>query len=721
MGEVRLEKGYIKEAAEDFQRVLKFSDAKYSTKMNAFRNHAKANILHETRFETRLAPLLLPVEMLDFCNNDTFHEASSKLTSAGPLKASAEKSNRNFGAWDCKVKGAPDSLHEQVAATPPVDAVTTPVIQVPEAQQSIVEQAITQEPKKILLALFHYISNSKFELHENGSLYSGGKNCHPFSPTSGPFVEAWANALTHGFQIDGQNALPISMNQIVWGDIFNLDGDFDDATNAQKRAAFEQLVEDTEAHNLEFVLENIKLLGVDTEVYMLIFSNASWKFYQKYKSKFPPNVKVIQDRSLVHTCLMSQTIGITERQAFTLVNVLIKTQSKMIGVDAPEVNGELVRKVIGPGRINSTSADKYVYVGWYNEKIILVGSGCVSFERLLIDEEATTHNFPNQPTIQHNMENGKATEHAGLKLEIYPFDDPVVASLETGPQDHEHKSEYDRWYNCSEKRQGYTGARISSRETNAYVAIYNKKIIFYSPDGVRELRAMLRKEGATFKHDTFPSQKELENGQGYEVVKLELTIKMYASNSAEAAKFRDTMKPGPQKSDEFEEWKDKMTTEAELILHSVKPDTIEVAYWYDESITSLNQFKNKEKDVIEKSGLKMNDGTSVKLNKNLEKIGLKFGDKCSSASSKWAKVDKAKESIKGEKAILVWLSVKESTTGRKKREGRGPVTYQLPFILSGLQLEPGHKASVVLDENGLVLDENGLEVTKKKHRSKSFG
>ena len=83
---------------------------------------------------------------------------------------------------------------------------------------------------------------------------------------------------------------------------------------------------------------------------------------------------------------MSQTIGITERQASTLVNVMIKTQSKMIGVDTPEVDEELVRKVIGPGRINSRSADEYVYVGRYNENIILVGSGCVSFEQLLIDE-----------------------------------------------------------------------------------------------------------------------------------------------------------------------------------------------------------------------------------------------------------------------------------------------------------------------------------------------
>ena len=83
------------------------------------------------------------------------------------------------------------------------------------------------------------------------------------------------------------------------------------------------------------------------------------------------------------------------------------------------MHGELVRKVMGPGRINSRGNDKYVYVGRYNEQIILVGSGWKAFLQLLIDEEATIHNFPNQPTILSNMENSTATEHAGLEVEIH--------------------------------------------------------------------------------------------------------------------------------------------------------------------------------------------------------------------------------------------------------------------------------------------------------------
>jgi len=672
-GKIHLDNGNIDEAVEDFKRAVNHPNATSLTKCKAIMSHIKAGVVSDTA----IAPPPFPSDMRKWCDNKLLHKASSELDSAGPLKAAAVKFIRNFCAWD--YKGNDLDMAE-------------------------------------VLALFHFTPNGK-DLHKTGSLYSGDMNVTPNNPTAGPFCEIWARTWSYVFGLNMDDADALTMNQVAWGNMSSLDGDKDEATNSEKSAKFDTMIEETELLNLKFILKNIDQLR--NVKYMIICSNAAWKFYQKHMSKFPPRIKVLQNRSLVHTCMMSRIIGITRRQAFTLVNAIVDIQSKLVGLKTPPtITEELVRKICGR-KINSRGDDKYVYVGWYNEKIILVGSGCVSFEQLLIDEEATTHKFPNQVTILSNMENGKATEHAGLKLEIYPFDDPVVSSLDTGPQDHVHKSDYDLWYNCSEKRQGYTGDRISSRDTNAYVAIYNKKIIFYSPDGVGELKAMLRKEGATFIEGSIPTQKELENGQGYEVVKLELTIEMYVSNSVKAAKLRDMMKPGPQKLDrhlacpKFKEWKDKMTTNAELILHKVKPDTNMVANWFDEPITSLNQIKNEEKDVIEKSGIKMSDCTLNKLNKNLEKIGLKFGDKCSSASSKWDKVDKAKASINGKKSMLVWLSVKESTTGRKKREGRGPVTYQLPFILSGLQLEPGHEASVVLDENG-------LEVTEKKHRSKSF-
>ena len=159
-----------------------------------------------------------------------------------------------------------------------------------------------------------------------------------------------------------------------------------------------------------------------------------------------------------------------------------------------------------------------------------------------------------------------------------------------------------------------------------------------------------------------------------------------------------------------------MMTNAELILHLVKPDTNMVANWFDEPITSLRQFTDGEKDVIKKSGIKISTSVPPNLNPDLGKVGLKIGFVRGSKKPSWDNVAKAKKSIEGEKAILMWLNVKEGTDGAVPKKGQGvpPNTFHAPFILSGLQLEPGHEASVVLDEYG-------IEVTKKKHRSKSFG
>ena len=667
-GKIHLDKGNIDEAVEDFNRAINHPDATPLTKCKAIMSHIKAGVISDTA----IAPPPFPSDIREWCNNTLLHKASSELDSAGPLKEAAVKFMRNFCAWD--YKGNDLDMAE-------------------------------------VLALFHFNPNNQ-GLHENGSLYSGDMNCTPRSPTSGPFCEIWARTWSYVFKLNLKDANALTMQQVAWGDIINLDGDSDEATNSAKSAKFDEMVEETELLNLEFILENIDQLP--NVKYMIICSNAAWEFYQKHKSKFPSRIKVLQNRSLVHTCLMSQTIGITYRQAFALVNAIVDIQSKLVGLETPPtVTEELVRSIIG-AKINKRTSDQFVYVGICNGKIVLCASGCDAFLQLLIDEGAPTTDFPNQATIQSNMENGIVTEHAGLEVEIHPFNSAVVASLNTGPQDHVNKSEYDRWYKCSEKRQAYTGDRISGRDTNVFVAIYNKEIIFYSPDGVRELRRMLRKEGATFRQDTFPNQKELENGQGYEVVKLELTIKMYASNSVEAAKFSDAMKPGPQESDKFKEWKDKRMTNAELILHSVKPDTIEVANWFDDSITSIRQLNDGKRDVNKESGIKISGDSQNKLNKSLGKIGLKFGDRGSSAGVEWDKVDKAKASINGRKSMLVWLNVNKDTDGATRRPGRGRTSYQLPFILSGLQLEPGHEASVVLDENG-------IEVTKKIHRSKSFG
>jgi len=237
-----------------------------------------------------------------------------------------------------------------------------------------------------------------------------------------------------------------------------------------------------------------------------------------------------------------------------------------------------------------------------------------------------------------------------------------------------------------------------------YVGRYDGVIVFYSPDGLGEMRKMLRKEGATFGDNSFPTQTELKKGQGNEIV--ELTIEIYASSSVEATEFKDTMEPGPQDSDKFNEWKDKIMTKAELILHSVKPGTNMVANWLEPSITGLKQLTNGKNDVVKKSGIKMSSGQMLqKVNEDLGEVGLRFGYLHGSKFPSWDNVGEAKDSIKERKSILMWINVKKGTPGATPKTGRGikpDTVFHMPFILSGVQLDPGHKAYVVLDKDGNV-------------------
>ena len=70
----------------------------------------------------------------------------------------------------------------------------------------------------------------------------------------------------------------------------------------------------------------------------------------------------------------------------------------------------------------------------------------------------------------------------------------------------------------------------------------------------------------------------------------------------------------------------------------------------------------------------------------------------------------------------MWLNVNKDTDGAVPKKGQGVPknTFHAPFILSGLQLEPGHEARVVLDENGIEVISD-IEVTKKVRRRRTLG
>jgi len=653
-GKIHLDNGQIDEAVDDFSCAVNHPDATSLTKCKAIMSHIKAGVVSDTA----IAPPPFPSNMREWCNNTLLHEASSELDSAGPLKDAAVKFIRNFCAWD--YKGNDLDMAE-------------------------------------VLALFHFNPNNQ-NLHENGSLYSGDKNCTPRSPTSGPFCEIWARTWSYVFKLNLNDANTLTMQQVAWGDFINLDGDSDEATNSAKSAKFAEMVEETELLNLEFILENIDQLP--NVKYMIICSNAAWEFYQKHMSKFPSRIEVLQDRSLVHTCLMSQTIGITYRQAFTLVNAIVDIQSKLIGLKTPPtVTEEVVRSIIG-AKINSRTSDQYMYVGIRNGKIVLCASGCDAFEQLLINEGATTSNFPNQPTIQSNMDAGVSTLHAGLEVEMHTFDSPVVASLDTGPQ--EDIDEYKKWSKCTEKRQGYDGVRISSCITNVYVARYgpNNVIIFYSPDGCEELKNMIKKSGGAFA--IFPSQADLKSGNAKEVAGLK--IEMYAFDSKEAVELR-SMNYGAQiNTDAYkkcvEVWK-----KPKLFVHEVDLDTHRVVSVIGDPVSTLSGLNNC-------GNINITDKGTSTVNKELKKIDLNLGG---TSKPHWSDHEKAMDSIDKGLSLFIYLRIDEQVPGCHVVSHASGDSYHLPFILAGVQLDPEENATVKGETVGiLALDEDDFNAKVAK-------
>jgi len=242
------------------------------------------------------------------------------------------------------------------------------------------------------------------------------------------------------------------------------------------------------------------------------------------------------------------------------------------------------------------------------------------------------------------------------------------------------------------------------RDPNVYVALYDGVDIFYSPGGRDEMENMIREKGGTFRMDNFPTQADFKSGKVKEVAGL--TLKMYAHDSDEAVKLRD-MKPGPQTgTDEFKEW-EKQVKRPELFVHSVDLDTLKVVSIIGEpasTIIGINKCGN----------INITNRIVGELNKDLKKIDLNFGRGNKPAWSNWKK---AKKSIEKGLSLLIWLRIEEQVPGANVVSHPSGDSYHLPFILSGVQLDPGTPATVKCKEVGvLALDEDDFktEVAKLK-------
>ena len=532
---------------------------------------------------------------------------------------------------------------------------------------------------------------------EHGPLYSRGRNVIPQGPTPFEFFRAMRVLLMQHHGISSELANIIAMHSFVWLDFVPFTLEKDASTKGVDHENYETLKNDCEEAIIKYIRDVVAQLHL---THIVVIGRHAKEFVEKHRDElFSSEVKVYY---CLHPSKMSMG-GASNHEVFDTLTTMNKMIYDLRGEECRPINIEFMENnfqtLIKDNLFGNGGSDEYVYVGERGGVPILYERSKTAFQKILSDRDAIYSHIPNQATIQSNMEKGTPTHYAGLDIKIYAFDSADAPSLEFGAQT--KKREYHEWNDCSEKRQGYDGDMIEMMnvETDTYVARYGQDntIIFYSPNGRVELQDMIREKGGAFNGSNFPSQADFESGNVKEVA--DLKIEMYAHDSDEAVKLRD-LKVGAQTgTDEYEEWEEKAKM-PKLFAHSVDLDTLRVASVIGDAVSAiihLNRCGN----------INITGKISTTVNEELKKIDLKLGE---TKKREWFDYDKAMESIKDGLSLLIWLRIENQVPGANVLESRGYVSYHLPFILSGAQLDPGTPATVKCKEVGvLALDEDDFK------------
>ena len=440
------------------------------------------------------------------------------------------------------------------------------------------------------------------EHHIKGILNTNGRNCLPDGNTSvNTTYVTWSTSYSYFFHIPPKQAIPMTIQQLVWCDILALDGDKDWATDSEKRKDYKRVRGLIDHLSVPFIHDVTEL--VSNVRYGLVLGDDPWEMFNTHKEDLIPEGRVIdvpQTRSVSHPCVFAPkwAYGCTLRQGREFLESIVAIQAKLLGVTPPVVTDDDVRNIFGT-RINSRTDDDKVYVARYGS---------------------------------------------------------------------------------------------------------DKEIIFYSPDGRDEMENMIREKGGTFRMENFPTQAELESGSVKEVTGLK--IEMYAFDSKEAVELR-SMNYGAQiNTDAYKKWVE-VWKKPQLFIHEVDLDTHRVVSVIGDPVSTLIGLNNC-------GNINITESSTSTVNKELKKIDLNLGG---TSKPHWSDYEKAMDSIDEGLSLLIWLRIENQVPGANVHESGGYVSYHIPFILSGAQLDPGTKATVECKEVGvLALDEDDLkaEVAKLK-------
>jgi len=526
---------------------------------------------------------------------------------------------------------------------------------------------------------------------EYGPLHGRGRNVIPQGPTPFEFFRAMRVLLMQHHGISSELANIIAMHSFVWLDFVPFTLDKKASTEGVDHENYETLKNGCEGAVVKYISDVVAQLHL---THIVVIGRHAKEFVEKHRDKlFSSEVKVYY---CLHPSKMS--MGASNHEVFDTLTTMNKMIYDLRGEECKPINIEFMENnfqtYIRDNVCGTGGSDEYVYVGERDGVPVLYERSRTAFERLLSDKDAFHSHIPNQATIQSNMEEGTPTHFAGLDIKIYKFDSKDAPSLEFGAQT--GTSQYEEWFKCPEK----------CLYPMVYVARYGpKKVITHYATGHVEMKDMIRKDGGTFRDENFPTRADFESGNVKEVAGLR--IEMYRSDSDEAVKFRD-MEPGAQTdTDEFKEWEEKVKS-PQIYAHAVDLDTLSVVSVIGNAVSTIIGLNNCGNIDITKN-------IASEVNGELEKIGLKI-ESGGSTKPGWDNWEEAMKSIEKGLSVLIYLRIENQVPGAHVVKcNRRKDSYHLPFILAGVQLDPGKEATVECEAVGVpALDENDFKTEAAK-------
>ena len=292
-----------------------------------------------------------------------------------------------------------------------------------------------------VLVLGHFPPNGQ-NLHLHGvlsaiiSIFKDGTNTRedeasnsiPTNQTTYIFFQSVVKMMQLQYGITLDDAVMLCMQIFAWVDFLPIDGHHsmgdkyvgsgDDRKENSFHQGYINLRKLTDEHAAKYISEILELMPDIKAV--IILGGAAWKFVQEHPGLIPEEL-IIQHGPIVHPSVHA-TFGFTDRQAYEFCDGISSVLAHILGNESASI---IVPDMKHFGRLclfnpNENHEGEFVYIGRYENKIVLIGRNRSHMEELVSDSDIGVgfSIFPKQDDIRK----GKSfNEVAGLTLELVHF------------------------------------------------------------------------------------------------------------------------------------------------------------------------------------------------------------------------------------------------------------------------------------------------------------